>query len=138
MQVRGGQLWGTDIYTDDSDLVAGTCLTEFLQLMPWFGPNITLILVYLSSSSHAYRLLSSHSVPSSTDNARVACYHQSLAVTRLSVSFPLSAFIPFIDFSMFMSKTSYCIEILSGEKFDSDFLIVFVRLYLQAKKQCPL
>jgi len=22
-QVRGGQLWGTDIYTDDSDLVAG-------------------------------------------------------------------------------------------------------------------
>ncbi|KAL0728421.1 hypothetical protein Bca4012_024514 [Brassica carinata] len=24
-QVRGGQLWGTDIYTDDSDLVAGYC-----------------------------------------------------------------------------------------------------------------
>lgn len=23
LQVRGGQLWGTDIYTDDSDLVAG-------------------------------------------------------------------------------------------------------------------
>lgn len=23
VQVRGGQLWGTDIYTDDSDLVAG-------------------------------------------------------------------------------------------------------------------
>jgi hypothetical protein len=25
VQVRGGQLWGTDIYTDDSDLVAGMC-----------------------------------------------------------------------------------------------------------------
>lgn len=24
VQVRGGQLWGTDIYTVDSDLVAGT------------------------------------------------------------------------------------------------------------------
>lgn len=23
MQVRGGQLWGTDVYTVDSDLVAG-------------------------------------------------------------------------------------------------------------------
>lgn len=23
VQVRGGQLWGTDVYTDDSDLVAG-------------------------------------------------------------------------------------------------------------------
>lgn len=23
VQVRGGQLWGTDIYTNDSDLVAG-------------------------------------------------------------------------------------------------------------------
>ena len=30
MQVRGGQLWGTDIYTDDSDLVAGTSLKESL------------------------------------------------------------------------------------------------------------
>lgn len=26
VQVRGGQLWGTDIYTDDSDLVAGMWL----------------------------------------------------------------------------------------------------------------
>lgn len=25
VQVRGGQLWGTDVYTYDSDLVAGTC-----------------------------------------------------------------------------------------------------------------
>lgn len=25
VQVRGGQLWGTDVYTYDSDLVAGMC-----------------------------------------------------------------------------------------------------------------
>ena len=35
MKVRGGQLWGTDIYTDDSDLVAGTCPKESLHFMPW-------------------------------------------------------------------------------------------------------
>lgn len=28
VQVRGGQLWGTDVYTYDSDLVAGMCLVS--------------------------------------------------------------------------------------------------------------
>lgn len=28
VQVRGGQLWGTDVYTDDSDLVAGMWFDE--------------------------------------------------------------------------------------------------------------
>jgi len=29
MQVKGAQLWGTDIYTNDSDLVAGKFLLTF-------------------------------------------------------------------------------------------------------------
>lgn len=32
-QVRGGQLWGTDIYTDDSDLVAGMYLSNLCKLL---------------------------------------------------------------------------------------------------------
>lgn len=31
LQVKGGQLWGTDIYTDDSDLVAGMPSLYFLK-----------------------------------------------------------------------------------------------------------
>ena len=141
VQVRGGQLWGTDIYTDDSDLVAGTCLKESLQLIPWLGPDSILIIVYLSSSSHAYRLLSAHSFPSSTDNARVACNHPSLAVTRMLVIFPLSTFIPFLlTLSMFMSKTIYYIEFISVSYQESNFnkLFLIVRLHLQAEEQCPL
>ena len=32
MQVKGAQLWGTDIYTNDSDLVAGRFLLTVLSL----------------------------------------------------------------------------------------------------------
>lgn len=42
MQVRGGQLWGTDIYTDDSDLVAGT-LSFYIFVLEF----------YLDSGYHA-------------------------------------------------------------------------------------
>lgn len=32
LQVRGGQLWGTDVYTVDSDLVAGIRCANFMLL----------------------------------------------------------------------------------------------------------
>jgi hypothetical protein len=31
-QIRGSQLWGTDIYTDDSDIVAGMIRTKTFRL----------------------------------------------------------------------------------------------------------
>lgn len=36
VQVRGGQLWGTDIYTDDSDLVAGMVVVKRRE----YGVNV--------------------------------------------------------------------------------------------------
>jgi hypothetical protein len=33
LQVKGAQLWGTDIYTNDSDLVAGSFLITVLILL---------------------------------------------------------------------------------------------------------
>jgi len=32
VQVRGGQLWGTDVYTYDSDLVAGMCYCKMVAV----------------------------------------------------------------------------------------------------------
>lgn len=39
IQVRGGQLWGTDIYTDDSDLVAGNSSISLLVFVTISFPN---------------------------------------------------------------------------------------------------
>jgi len=39
VQVRGGQLWGTDIYTDDSDLVAGMYPNESYAIIIFVWPE---------------------------------------------------------------------------------------------------
>lgn len=39
VQVRGGQLWGTDIYTNDSDLVAGMPI-DFFFFLNVIYPNV--------------------------------------------------------------------------------------------------
>lgn len=46
MQVRGGQLWGTDVYTVDSDLVAGMLsdiFCSFLSLLFFLGYNFLML-----------------------------------------------------------------------------------------------
>ncbi|XP_073389172.1 uncharacterized protein [Physcomitrium patens] len=41
-QIRGSQLWGTDIYTDDSDIVAVLLHTGYYSSSPVLPPNSTL------------------------------------------------------------------------------------------------
>lgn len=91
VQVRGGQLWGTDVYTYDSDLVAGMCCCKKVAtsfLLHWTGLDVFEISTdfsFLLHSSHAYRLLSPNSFSTSHGCTRVAHNHSSATSARLYV-----------------------------------------------------
>lgn len=86
LQVRGGQLWGTDVYTDDSDLVAGKSWFVFMVLSwiicrtEW---SIFLNLPVELFSSHAYWLLPANCVPSSSCHSGATCYYSSITTSNL-------------------------------------------------------
>lgn len=90
VQVRGGQLWGTDVYTYDSDLVAGMCCKKVAASFLFLGTGLDVFEIstdfaFLLHSSHAYRLLSPNSFSTSHGCTRVAHNHSSATSARLYV-----------------------------------------------------
>ena len=78
MQVKGAQLWGTDIYTNDSDLVAGKFLPNFQTLVR----GVFYLLMCICFSSNAYWLLLAYILPSTICHPRTSCNCSSSTTTR--------------------------------------------------------
>jgi len=86
VQVKGAQLWGTDIYTNDSDLVAGRFLEIVSESFPMYYCSKFLkgaqLLMRVSFSANAYWLLLPYVPPSTICHPRASCNCSSSTTTR--------------------------------------------------------